>query len=1234
MSACTPSTPLLERGLLASKLLLSPNPSRHIQPFETNHPNKLPPVSFCYRVNRVKIAVHRETNARVAIKIMDKKEIREQDYTAQVRREIYVMRFLEHKHIVKLFEVLTSDTKLYIVMQLVTGGELFEAIEAGPQPEHRARHFFQQLVDGVDFCHKKGVAHRDLKPENLLVDENGDLKITDFGFSSMKGMDVNNGLLFTQCGTPDYCAPEIIDCYKEGYNGAKVDAWSCGVVLYALLTGRLPFLAKDAEALYDLILECKVDYSIIRSPDARDLLQKLLVRDYNKRYDLQKVKRHPWFLVDYDGDDAKLLKKRPFFNKNPSDLTNSTPSSPHSDASAAHRASMLSNGDVPMTGSSPLASSVLQSPQVPVAYGEAPDNMGYVSSHEAALQMQQATYPPHVTMRNSHLAGRPMPPVPRFREEQQQYGMYKPPSPAGDLDVHMRSATPPTYAVITRVEDRPATPARRQTSSSTAAAFKAAQAAAAAHASPSSSLAHLAIPGSPGFQNSPTRMSPARLSPARMSPMGNGPMPMMSGPEGRSPSASYEPASSSNRAESSLMDTTAQEHSDDSSSEQDSTEDYEDKPALQLELPLGPLHRLRSAQGRNQYMHQSMQHAAKRRHDSDLGVSSGTSLVSPVEGPASMSSVQLQRRGFGRDGLKPGTVNDPRSLRVALSSEVPTSPPIVYSPSGVSGTSYDRYRSVSPGFNGRQGLVSDGSSPTGSHPSGISGFPTPWHSNGNGHASRDDLGASNSGLQSEIIARHLWNMVCKLRGTEKPAGLKLSQELRSDFTVMFAEINQMSKKEDIAAVFTNFVALFENLGLSDGPASSPGFGRQQNRSRGTSDMEEDYEDGTTIESREELSANGDIRYGGNRRTATDMSSEEEPQSWSPVFADSARHQSDLARRRNISDLLNRMIKKTNKVIPPEQGGRTASFTGDEGEPTSTTDLIELHRLMKEHHNGGREDSNIADDLLRLMNNGSDDGNSMQFGSQVSLPGQSAAHVQASRAVDAYTQVRYQGTIPNPAAPMRPSTPHRNMSGSNVPLPQEYVPGRFKEPHSMPARTNTGSQRHSNRRGGSSDPEEVGDTLNSNRNREGMATSMGMHDVPYYGSDKKNMATKLRGVLQTMKAKNQKLGERHAQFRSSLPPEEILKMVARILQGIGAEVTINKATRRKLKCTLPIQPNWVLQACMEVTSVENGISCVSFKRSRHDRGRTDTETFHSFFEQVRAKFIEDANAWIPENRPRA
>lgn len=138
---------------------------------------------------KVKIGVNKETGKHVAVKIMDKKEIREQDLSAQVRREIYIMRSLTHKHIVRMNEVLTSTTKLYIVMELVTGGELFDRLyKHGRVDEALARRYFQQLVDGVDFCHKSGVAHRDLKPENLLLDEEGNIKLTDFGFSSMKSV--------------------------------------------------------------------------------------------------------------------------------------------------------------------------------------------------------------------------------------------------------------------------------------------------------------------------------------------------------------------------------------------------------------------------------------------------------------------------------------------------------------------------------------------------------------------------------------------------------------------------------------------------------------------------------------------------------------------------------------------------------------------------------------------------------------------------------------------------------------------------------------------------------------------------------------------------------------------------------------------------------------------------------------------------------------------------------------
>lgn len=117
-----------------------------------------------FTVRRVKLGVHEDTGEQVAVKVMDKSDIKAQEMTMNVRREIAIMKALKHKNIVNLRHVLTSATKLYVVMDLVTGGELFTKIlNEGKLPEAVARRFFQQLIDGVDYCHRRGVCHRDLK---------------------------------------------------------------------------------------------------------------------------------------------------------------------------------------------------------------------------------------------------------------------------------------------------------------------------------------------------------------------------------------------------------------------------------------------------------------------------------------------------------------------------------------------------------------------------------------------------------------------------------------------------------------------------------------------------------------------------------------------------------------------------------------------------------------------------------------------------------------------------------------------------------------------------------------------------------------------------------------------------------------------------------------------------------------------------------------------------------------
>ena len=163
------------------------------------------------------------------------------------------------ENIVKLYEVLASRSKIFIVLELVTGGELFDKIVAeGKLDEANARAYFRQLLKGLKYCHSQNVCHRDLKPENLLLDANGLLKISDFGLSAMyAGSDPDEGratLLHTTCGTPNYVAPEVLA--DKGYDGRAADVWSSGVILYVLMAGFLPFDEQHMSKLFAKIQKC------------------------------------------------------------------------------------------------------------------------------------------------------------------------------------------------------------------------------------------------------------------------------------------------------------------------------------------------------------------------------------------------------------------------------------------------------------------------------------------------------------------------------------------------------------------------------------------------------------------------------------------------------------------------------------------------------------------------------------------------------------------------------------------------------------------------------------------------------------------------------------------------------------------------------------------------------------------------------------------------------------------
>nr|ALG05440.1 CBL-interacting protein kinase [Kandelia obovata] len=234
-----------------------------------------------------------QTGKSVAMKVVGKEKVIKVGMMEQVKREISVMKMVEHPNIVELHEVMASKSKIYFAMELVRGGELFSKIAKGRLREDIARVYFQQLISAIDFCHSRGVYHRDLKPENLLLDEDGNLKVTDFGLSAFSEHLKQDGLLHTTCGTPAYVAPEVIG--KKGYDGAKADLWSCGVILYVLLAGFLPFQDDNLLSMYRKIYRGDFKCPPFFSPEARSLITMLLDPNPSTRISIADIMDSSWF---------------------------------------------------------------------------------------------------------------------------------------------------------------------------------------------------------------------------------------------------------------------------------------------------------------------------------------------------------------------------------------------------------------------------------------------------------------------------------------------------------------------------------------------------------------------------------------------------------------------------------------------------------------------------------------------------------------------------------------------------------------------------------------------------------------------------------------------------------------------------------------------------------------------------------------------------------------------------
>lgn len=238
------------------------------------------------------------TKQSVAIKVVSKRRIVEAQLTAQLQREITIMRRLNHPHIVKLYEVLATKTKIYFVMECAQGGELFDRLlNHGLFDEDHNRRCFHQLISAVRHCHSLGVFHRDLKLDNLLLDDDLNIKVSDFGLSATMDQIRPDGMLHTLCGTPAYLTPEMLA--KKGYDGEKVDVWQCGVVLYVLTTGSLPFNDADVPTMLRRIYRGRVGIPRWVQPDLKRLIKRLLDPNPKTRITVDEILQDPWFRKGY-----------------------------------------------------------------------------------------------------------------------------------------------------------------------------------------------------------------------------------------------------------------------------------------------------------------------------------------------------------------------------------------------------------------------------------------------------------------------------------------------------------------------------------------------------------------------------------------------------------------------------------------------------------------------------------------------------------------------------------------------------------------------------------------------------------------------------------------------------------------------------------------------------------------------------------------------------------------------
>lgn len=260
----------------------------------------------------VKRATAKKGNGQVAIKIIDKSKVESME---EIQREIEIMQMVKHKNVIQLVEIFDEPKKMFLVMELVTGGELFDRIVSkGSYTEKDAAETIRSICEALGYLHKLKIVHRDLKPENILYAseaEDAEIKIADFGLARVVS---SKDIMRTACGTPGYVAPEILR--NQGYSSGAVDMWSVGVILYILLCGFPPFYEDELPALFEQILQARYDFPSpwwdTISPAAKELVKSLLKLNPEERMSADQVLASGWIREAGDAnlDGAKKLLRR------------------------------------------------------------------------------------------------------------------------------------------------------------------------------------------------------------------------------------------------------------------------------------------------------------------------------------------------------------------------------------------------------------------------------------------------------------------------------------------------------------------------------------------------------------------------------------------------------------------------------------------------------------------------------------------------------------------------------------------------------------------------------------------------------------------------------------------------------------------------------------------------------------------------------------------------------------